>query len=70
MSFLANEFDARSVLHGQVSLAAVNQIDVIHEAMNCCKKSKDLKKCFETVNIDCLLLFILFVGFCVRSLFC
>ena len=26
VSHLANEFDARSELHGQVSLAAVNQI--------------------------------------------
>ena len=26
VSFLANEFDVRSVLHGQVSLAALNQI--------------------------------------------
>ena len=26
VSFLANEFDVGSVLHGQVSLAAVNQI--------------------------------------------
>ena len=34
MSLLANEFDVRSVLHGQVSLAAVNQIHVIHEAMD------------------------------------
>ena len=33
-SLLANEFDVRSVLHGQVSLVAVNQICVIHEAMN------------------------------------
>ena len=36
-SFLANEFDVRSVKHGQVSLAAVNQISVIHEAMNGCE---------------------------------
>ena len=28
VSLLANEFDVRSVLHGHVSLAAVNQIDV------------------------------------------
>ena len=36
----------------QLSLAAVNQICVIHEAMNGCKKSKDLlKDCFENVNI-------------------
>ena len=34
---LANEFNVGSVLHGQVSLAAVNQILVIHEAMNGCK---------------------------------
>ena len=34
MSLLANEFVVQSVLHGQVSLAAVNQTCVIHEAMN------------------------------------
>ena len=34
---LANELDVRSVLHGQVSLAAVNQICVNHKAMNGCK---------------------------------
>ena len=52
VSFLANEFDVRSILHGQVSLAAVNQICVIHEAMNGCKKTTDsLKDCFENVNI-------------------
>ena len=33
VSLLANEFDVRSVLHGQVSLAAVNQICVIGEAI-------------------------------------
>ena len=31
---LANELYVRSVLHGQVSLASVNQVCVIHEAMN------------------------------------
>ena len=36
VSLLANEFDVRSVLHEQVSLAAVNQMYVIHEAMNGC----------------------------------
>ena len=36
VSLLVNEFDVRSVLLGQVSLAAVNQICVIHEAMNGC----------------------------------
>ena len=40
VSLLPNDFDARSVLHGQVSLAAVNQICVIHEAMNVCKNLK------------------------------
>ena len=40
VSLLANELDVRSVLHGQVSLAAVNQICVIHEAMNGCKHLK------------------------------
>ena len=40
VSFLANEFDVQSVLHGQVRLAAVNQICVIHEAMNNCKNLK------------------------------
>ena len=52
VSLLANEFDARSILHGQVSLAAFNQICVIHDAVNGCKKSKDsLKDCFKNVNI-------------------
>ena len=40
VSLLANEFDVRSILHGQVSLAAVNQISVVHEAMNGCKNLK------------------------------
>ena len=40
VSLLANEFGVRSVLHGQVSLAAVNQVYVIHEAMNGCKNLK------------------------------
>ena len=34
VSLLANEFYVQSVLHGQLSLAPVNQICVIHEAMN------------------------------------
>ena len=38
--FLANEFDVRSLLHRQVGLAAVNQVCVIHEAMNSCKNLK------------------------------
>ena len=40
VSLLANEFDVRSILHGQVILAAVNQMYVIHEAMNGCKNLK------------------------------
>ena len=42
VSLLANEFDVRTVLHGQVSLAAVNQICANHEAMsmNGCKNLK------------------------------
>ena len=52
VSLLANEFDVRSILHGQVTLAAVNQIYVTHEAINGCKKSNDsLKVCFENANI-------------------
>ena len=37
VSHLAIECDARRELHGQVSLAAVNQILCHHEAMNGCK---------------------------------
>ena len=40
VSLLTNEFDVQSILHGQVSLAAVSQIYVIHEAMNGCKNLK------------------------------
>ena len=51
VSLLANEFDVRSVLHGQVSLAAVS-ICVNYEAMNGSKNLKIHKKvCFENVNI-------------------
>ena len=38
VSLLAIELDVRSVLHGQVSLAAVTHIFEIHEAMNSCRK--------------------------------
>ena len=49
--WLANEFDVLSVLLAQVSLVAVDQICVIHEAKNGCKKSIDsLKACFENEN--------------------
>ena len=35
-----------------MSLPAVKQMCVVHEAMDGCKKSKDsLKDCFENVNI-------------------
>ena len=44
VSFLVNEFDVRRILHGQVTLAAVNQICVIHEAMNGCKNLKIHKR--------------------------
>ena len=37
---LANEFDVLSELHMQGSLAGVNQICVIHEAINGCKNLK------------------------------
>ena len=40
VSLLANEFNVQNTLHGQVSLAAVNQICVIHEAMNGCNNLK------------------------------
>ena len=40
VTLLANEFDVQSVLHGQVTLAAVNQVCVIHEAMNGCENLK------------------------------
>ena len=40
VSLLANGFYVRIVMQGQVSLAAVNQIYVIHEAMNGCKNIK------------------------------
>ena len=44
VSLLANEFDVQSVLHEQVSLAAVNQICVIHETMNGCKNLRIHKR--------------------------
>ena len=44
MLFPANGFDVQSVLHGQVSLGAVNQICVNHEAMNGCNNLKIHKR--------------------------
>ena len=40
ITLLASESDVQSVLHGQVSLAAVNQTCVIHEVMNSCRNLK------------------------------
>ena len=40
VSLLVNEFDVQRVLHSQGSLAAVNKIYAIHEAMKCCKNLK------------------------------
>ena len=40
MSLLANELDVRSEVHGQESLADVNHISVIYEAVNGCKNLK------------------------------
>ena len=40
VSLLANEFDVRSLLDGQVGFAAVNQLCVFHEAINGCKNLK------------------------------
>ena len=37
---LANEFGIQCVLHGQVSLAAINQIYVFYEAIYGCKNLK------------------------------
>ena len=53
VSLLANEFDARSALHGQVSLAAVNHIlydSLGYERLH--KSTHSLKACFENVNIN------------------
>ena len=40
VSLLANALDVGSVLHGHVSLAAVNHSCVIHETLNGCKNLK------------------------------
>ena len=50
MSLLGKVFNVRSVEHEQVNLAAVNQICVIHGAMNGCKEIRNsLKDCFKNV---------------------
>ena len=52
VSHLVNEFVVRSELHGQVSLAAVNQILCHSWGYEQLQHSKDLlKACFENVNI-------------------
>ena len=52
VSLLANEFHVRIVLHGQVSLAAVNQVLCNSWGHERLWKSKELlKDCFENVNI-------------------
>ena len=52
VSLLANDFDVQKVLHGQVSLAAVNKILCNSWGYELMQKSKDsLKNCFENVNI-------------------
>ena len=53
VNYKAKEFDLRSILPRQVSLAAVNQIYVFHRAMNGCNNLDSLKACFENVNISC-----------------
>ena len=52
VSHLANESDVRSKLHGQVSLATVNQILCGSLGYEWSQNSKvSLKACFENVNI-------------------
>ena len=47
-------FDVRSVLQGQVSMSAVYQMCVIHEAKNGFKNLKSA--CFENVKYTCMCL--------------
>ena len=63
VSLLANKFNVHSVLHGQVSLAAVDHSYVFYEVMSCKKKCYDslrLWKCkykdYGTVN--CLIVYL------------
>ena len=52
VSHLVNEFDVRSELHGQVSLAAVNQILCRSWGYERLQNSKDsFKACFENINM-------------------
>ena len=58
VSLLANDFNVRSVLDGQVSLAAVNQICVFHEAMNGCKNMRIGLMHKRTIGSKSLIIFI------------
>ena len=52
VSLLANALDVRIVLHRQVSLAAVNHINVFRKVMNSCKNLKIvLTAYFKNVNV-------------------
>ena len=73
MSSLVNQFDVRSVLHGQVSLAAVTRFYVFYEVMGGCKTLKNhlrpVKVFLLTVPRRCFfcgsfLLVMLHVGMC------
>ena len=59
MSHRVNEFDVRRELHGQVCLAAVNQILCRSQGYERLQNSKNsLKACFENVNIaNCIFAF-------------
>ena len=48
---LLNKFDVRSVFHGKRNLVAVNQIYVIHEAMNGCKNLNILQRLASKILI-------------------
>ena len=71
VSLLANDFDVRSILHGQESLAAVSQICVVHEAMNDCKNLRFIKvllqKCKYNVVYICFVWFVLMLNIPVNN---
>ena len=50
VSHLANKFDVQSVLHGLVSLAAVNQMLASLDYERLQKAEDSLKACIENVN--------------------
>ena len=53
VSLLANKFNVRSKLHGQISLAAINQILFRSRGYERLQKSKDsVKACFENIDIE------------------